>query len=617
MAVPTGTALEIFKSPYKEATRLRVKVRLDRPIASTNFVDEFASGPDTALWSIWKPPNTSATVGGGKLTLQSTAGTNGFPVVQSLPGRAFPLDKTIGWTLEFTMDYPTITGFGCFFRVGDLENAEAILAIKNNTADGYTIEMPDGTEIEDLGASHTDSHDYELIYTPATNIAAAQYELKRDTVSKGTIAATGRQAWQIVIGNGSIQSNLGGWTTIQVARVDVNLDSNEATDFPDWTDKETSGGETWGRLPWVNSVSVSTHKRNTVDQAVLSISQGGYVAGIDGDLHGVGYRADMFAGYRWANREIRIETQQSDGSRRTSWTEIFRGLADEPSVVVQNGIPMLTITVRDKVRRRLQMSHTVRGYSDNDVSIDGLVMDKTWTEIIEDLCSVAGLAGGDYNVLSGTLKPRSYQIMGQSILDAIIGIADDGVAAIWRNAGSANPGRFEVQEWSWGTDTPTHTFHIDEDILAMDWAETDRGMTAQVIETVQHSEFSEFSDIYPHAPVPPFGAIIRHNSTIAQTATDINTTRLLQYLRWRVLNRHLNSLVVRLAGQDWIEHDIEIRVRDDRILKLAPDDYWIIDGWDYRWEPMRGLLTTIHLVNQHPEKVIMRAALAQTVDISW
>ncbi|MEE9401264.1 MAG: hypothetical protein V3V32_04515 [Dehalococcoidia bacterium] len=609
---------EIYKNPYKTAGLVRVRIRLDKPVAGIDFVDEFAGGAlDPDKWSSWQPPNTSITVAGGRVTLQSTAETNGFPVIQSVPGKTFPLDRSIGWTMEFTIDFPTITGFGVQFRVCDLQQPTSIIEIECNEDAGYTVEMPAGNVVESLGLD-TSEYNFTLQYIPPTNIANASYELRRGGVLKGTLDATDRQAWYIFAGNGSVQTNLGNWTTLRVNRVDVNLVSAESQDYPIWTDKETLGdGSVWGRLPWVNRVSTGGHKRNAVDQAVITLSQSGFVTGIPGDINGLGYRADMFAGFDWLNREVRIEMQQSNGRNSTSWKERFRGLCDEPQLGIQDGRAMLRIVVREATRRRLQMTHTVRGYSDAAGAIDGVIMNRTWTQMIEDMCQVCGLDAGDYLVLYSSLKPRSWQVLGTSLLDEILELADQGVAAVYRCADQVDPGQLRVQEWSWGNKTPDFYLHVDHDIISIDWAESYLGATAQVVETIQHSDFGEFSDIYPHAPVPPFGAVIRHNASIAQLHADINQTRILPYLRWKVANREIRSIAVRVVGQDWLEHDLQCRVIDPRILGLGPDEYWAVDGWNEEWDATQGLRTTIHLVNQDFQQTIMKARLDRTVQVVY
>jgi hypothetical protein len=620
VSAPTGEEREIYKSQVKTAGKIRVKIRLDRPIASADFIEDFGGAAlDTAKWSSWQPSNTSITVAGGKLTLASTANTNGFPVVQSLPG-LFPTDLSIGWTLQWTMDFPTITSYGTFFRVCDLEHNAAIAAIKANVL-AYEVFIPDWPESavaqEDLGASHTTSHDYELVYTPPTPIAAGQYELFRDTVSKGTLPSAGRQAWHIVIGNGSVQVGQGGWTSIAVDNVHLHLTAPEVQAWPEWTDREVVGSEWWGRLPGIASFSNATHKRNTVDTVALSLPVAGFVTGIEGDGNGPGYRADLLAGYDWLNREIRIESQQSDGRRNTSWKEVFRGLCDVPAIGYDNGRATLNLTVREKNRRRLQMFHAVRGYSDNGTAIDGLIMNKTWPDIINDLCQTSGLAVADYNVLADALKPRSWNVLGKSALDAINELAEAACIAVYRNAGQTYPGRLEVQEWDYGSDTPEVWFGTDQDIVGIDYAATDMGLAAQIVVTVQHSEFGEFSDVYPQAPVPPFGAVARSNAPIAQSATDINQTRLLPFLKYRQQNRELKSIVLALIGQDWLEHNIEAQAIDRRVLRIGADDYYVVDGWQYNWDARQGFRTSLQLVNQHPEALIRQMVLDQTITVSY
>jgi len=342
------------------------------------------------------------------------------------------------------------------------------------------------------------------------------------------------------------------------------------------------------------------------------------VTGIDGDVNGLGYRADMFGGFDWVNKEVRISSRQGNGVRRTKWKEVFRGLCDEPTITSLHGRPMLEIVVREKYRRRLQMSHLVRGYSDNAAVIDGIVMNEDVQGIMEDICAVVGLWAENYNIAALPLTPRSWQIMGESALDAFAELADQAVLAVCRNSGDLNPGRIEVREWAWGSQTPRFWPHADSGVVGIEWTEGDMGLTAQVVETVQHSEFAEFSDIYPHAPVPPFGAVIRHNASIAQDAGDINATRLLQYLRWKVLNRELHSVVIHMVGQDWLEHDIETQPIDYRVLGLdTRNQYYVIDGWQYNWSPTEGFRASIHLVNQEPHKTIMKGKLEQTVQVSY
>ncbi|MFH1603486.1 MAG: hypothetical protein ABIH03_06230, partial [Pseudomonadota bacterium] len=250
MAAPTGIEAEIYASPVK-LSDTRVKVRLDKAVASTNFVDEFAGSTlDATLWSAIIPTDSEVSVSGGALHLRAYD-SNGYPVVWSMPGKTFPLDVSIGWTLEWTLAFPAITGFGVFFRIVDLTNDAAIVAIKCNQADGLTLEMPDGTNRESLGLD-TASYNYTLVYTPAAGGTAATYELTRDGISKGTMSATNRQAWSIVIGNGSIQTDIMSWTQMTVGRVDVNLASPESQDWPDWSDREEDAdGHWWGRIPWV------------------------------------------------------------------------------------------------------------------------------------------------------------------------------------------------------------------------------------------------------------------------------------------------------------------------------------------------------------------------------
>src|SRR3972149_3385846 len=286
MSVPTGIEAEIYASSVKTSD-IRVKIQLDRVRAETNFVDEFAGATlNPALWNKIQPSNTIVEVTGGKLKLRSTLATNAFPVVWSMPGKTFPQDPSIGWTLEFTIDFPPITGFGVFFQVIDLVNANPIMGIEVNSVD-YSIQMPWQTEIESLGAGHTTSHDYELIYTPPVGAGAGSYELKRDTVSKGTLSASSRPAWAIVIGNGTVQTTEADWTEVNVNSVDVKL---------------------------------------------ATLAAAGFIFGMSDVGYGPGYRPDLYAGFEWENRLCIVESRQGDGQRWTMWKEVFRGFCAQPEV---------------------------------------------------------------------------------------------------------------------------------------------------------------------------------------------------------------------------------------------------------------------------------------------
>jgi hypothetical protein len=513
------------------------------------------------------------------------------------------------------MSFPVITGFGVFFRIVDMQHEQAICAVKNNEAHGYIVTFPDGnspgglgegtaTVVKSRGFGHISTHSYELIYTPA----GPTYELKEDGISLGTISAANRQAWAIVIGNGTIQTNIGSWTNIKVDSVTVTTLSFETFTAPSWAGTTfLVGAETWGYLPWLNSMQMGFHERNNLSQCVLTLPQFGYI-------DGVGYEDNWFAGFRWSNREVQIETRQGNGQNWTTWKTAFIGMCDEPHVVEDQAGSYLEITARDKWPRRLQMYHGVRGYSDGEV-IDGVIQGKTWTEIIVDQIATAGLASTVYNVLSSPLRPRTRQQMGEATLDFISSLCDEGVVAMYTNRSAANFGRIEVQEFDWGSDTPDYTITLAE-ALSIDWTDSLFGMTAQVIVTVSHSEFGEFTDMYPRVPIPPIGATIRKTAAIAQTATDINETRLLPFLAWRVANRELNAVTVRLMGQDWFEIGMEIAVADSLVLGIQ-GEFYVVIGADYSWTPDGGFITTLYLANQHPEKSIMKALLTASINISY
>ncbi len=634
MAVPVGIEEEIYRSPGKGPGDLRVWLRLDRPRLDADIVEEFSgSWPGTTM-ARWIPALGTVTVAAGELQLSTTDDTNAFPVVEGLPGAWFPRDRSLPWDHKWTMRFPKITGFGVWYRVGDLRNNAAIAEVKNDIASGYSIKLL-GTEVENLGGSHTTEHSFILRYTPATASAAAQYELFRDAVSKGTGDATDKQAFYWMAGNNNIpQSSIGDWSDIYISRVETDMTGAfEAQNYPFWTDKATisaafraisdgpfaaaDDGQVWGRLPWLQAFELGWHERNNVDNAVLTFSHEGYISGR-------GLVASVFAGFPFHNLEVRIQSSQKDSQgRRTSWKELFRGLCDEPSVSQQAGRRLLRLTVRDKHRRRLQMFHGARGYSDASTPLEGVIMNLSSTEIMEDVCDVVGLVDGvDYNILANTvLYARNWNWLGEPALDVVKAIADDMVMRMRRNVGQTNPGRIEIDDYYEGTLTPTWFFNIRDDIVSIDFAETALGMVAQTIVTVSHSDVPTFAYVWPHAPVPSYGAVIRHNARVAQNADDINGVtaggRVLSRLGTLLGNRELGSVVLNLVGQDWPDYDIECQISDPVVLGIGEDEYFQIIGGEYRWTPEAGLLTTVHLANQRPERIIQEASLAATVDIQY
>ena len=623
MSVPTGIEAEIYASSVKTSD-IRVKIQLDRVRAETNFVDEFAGATlNPALWNKIQPSNTIVEVTGGKLKLRSTLATNAFPVVWSMPGKTFPQDPSISWTLEFTIDFPTITGFGVFFQVIDLVNANPIMGIEVNSLD-YSIQMPWQTEIESLGAGHTTSHDYELIYTPPVGAGAGSYELKRDTVSKGTLSASSRPAWAIVIGNGTVQTTEADWTEVNVSRVDVNLVTVEDQDYPEWTDREQitiydGAGENahpFGRLPTVIDYQEHSHERNQIDQAMVTLAAAGFIFGMSDVGYGSGYRPDLYAGFEWENRLCIVESRQGDGQRWTTWKEVLRGLCAQPEVSNEAGGKTVRLTLRDYHRAIMQASHLIQGYSDAGEDMPGVKMHYSAPDIMTDIASLAGSGAvsmevhADIVAQEAAVVPRNWQLLSANALGSFLEIADDLVARVYRSTAQGDKGKIMVDDYRFGTDTPTFFPSLEADIVNLDWVESTYGMTAQILENVQHSEFSEFTEVYPPAPIPPIGARLSHNSRVAQEANDINgigsPTRRLAHLRWRFENRELNSVAISMVGQDWLAHGIETKVLDRKVLRIQQENYITI-GWNYSWNARQGWRTTVHLANQHPEKAVMRS----------
>ena len=71
---------------------------------------------------------------------------------------------------------------------------------------------------------------------------------------------------------------------------------------------------------------------------------------------------------------------------------------------------------------------------------------------------------------------------------------------------------------------------------------------------------------------------VHSDAVVLQTSTQ-HDARPVAALLWWQRNRKLGSIEVVAIGQFWVEHNLEVGIRDDRFLGFGRGEYFIVDGW--------------------------------------
>jgi hypothetical protein len=617
---PTTEEMEIYKSPIKQF-EVRAAVRLDQPIFISPFEDQFAgSSVDRTLWDLKKPTWGVATVSGGVLTL----GANGDAIspawVVSKPNLAFPKNTTTSWTLETRVRFPTITGFGMFFRVGSLEYKEAVFAIKCN--ENYLqVKLPDSSsyvegetdgEVWRASGSKTDWRRYKLVY----NARARTYTVYIDEDDDGVFetgpfstSAVGKRADFIVIGNSTARQGwLGAWTRLQVSYVTVTGVS-ESLELPDWAgplylyDAIGYENELWSTLPTVLRGNVDIGLKNMTDGLTLDLLN--FSHGYD--------RTDpqwqVYKDFSFLNRPVKILSRVNNGYKWTPWRQIYLGSCDEKNIELRsNGDCVLTVNARDIYRKHLEQVHTVRAYAKYDDDIEGLVRNKVVSEIIYDIAQeVCGLPYSAVDcICTPHNMPQTFNIARESCSEAVSRLMDE-TCLCWMVDHSN--GQVLIRDYIWGTDTPGYHLSTSEEVEQVQWGENASNMASVIELGIENTEFEDggFSTNSPLAPVPFYGHGEYRSTLVAQNTGSLYG-RPIYYMMWKIANRDVGSLRLTMQCQDWLQIGQEISVRDDKYLGIKESDGpWVVDAVSFDWEGTNKYETTVELINQHPDRIIRKS----------
>jgi hypothetical protein len=610
---PTTEEMAIYKSPYK-IFDVKCYVRLDHPVFISPFHDHFdGTTLNESLWNKKKPTWGALTVAGSAITLGTTYEAISPAWICSQPNVAFPKNTTTDWLFETRLRFPTITGYGVFLRICSLENVDAVMAVKANLAEGVIVKAPDeSSEGSPTLWSGGLTNNYFRVRV-AYSAIAREYTISVDANDDGvyesgpyTVTAVGYRADYIVVGNSTArQGDLGGWTEIQVDYITVT-GTSESYALPKWAgpmylyDSIGYDQELWAPLPLVIRGSISVAKENITD--TLSLDLLNYSYGYDPEDP----QWHVYTDFSFANRPIIVKSRISDGRAWTNWRQIFTGTCDEKNIELrENGNCVLTLTARDRYRRRLDMTHLIRAYAKFDTEVDGLIRNLVVSDIIQDIAvEGCGLPDRAIDIVCTPHNlPTTFNIAAESGAAAITRLLRDA-ALCWYVDHST--GQVYVREWFWGTDTPKYRMSTSEEITDLSWMENGVDHLAIMELAISNTEFQGggFATNFPHAPVPFFGRST-YESTVVVENTGALYGRGVHFLKWKVENRNVGGLSVRTIGQDWFQHDQEISVLDRKYLGLNESHGpWVVDGWTHEWEGTTRFSSTLQLAHQHPDRLI-------------
>ncbi len=615
MPVPTIDEAEIYKSPYK-LFDIRTFVRIDRPCFESPFIDHFTDSViNRDKWYTHKPSWCHVTLGGHTVRLGTDIPAISPSYLASVEGVAFPLKQTSDWVHEVRLRFPTLTGYGTFYRVTTLDDSEAIFSVKGHAVEGVTVEFRDGspgTIRYNAGAS-TAWLRVKLEFIADGRVYRLTIDANDDGVFElgpWTVSAVDLLTDSIVIGNSvARQPMLGDFTEIEVDYVQT-IGVSEPYEVPNWIGPEymyshlAYANQVWAELPAVLGGDITVHKRNITDALTLDLTNEAYVD------EGPFPMSRLYTDVDFFNRQVYVQSRVSNGVLWTPWRTLYRGVCDEKQWEQRdNGQNVLSVAARDTVRRRLDNHHAIMAFCDWGEAVPGLIMNKTTQQIIEYLIQdTAGFPPtAVYVQETAHHKPRSFNVAGESLAQAITKLMEDVGFCWWVRL---SDGQVQIRDWYWGTGTPQYYLNTGEEIKGLSWNSAITDVTGCVELTIENTD-NQFSTNYPHAPYPFYGNTSYFTSITAQNAEDLYTAwggRRLDYLRWQAENRGVGGINVRMNCQDWLEHDIEVAVRDDKYIGINPEKHgtFIIDGWTHRWQGTQSFTNEAMLVPRRPQDVIRR-----------
>lgn len=603
---PTFDEAEIYKSRTIQ-TQVRAAIGLDYPVFSGDFNEQFSGASlNTNLWFANQPSWGVITVGGGVLNLSTSIPAISGPWIQSRHNLAFPLRRDTDWTFTTRVRFPVVTGFGVFMRIcgRSFRDAEAIWALKCNTAEGLDLHAPDGffsdTVIWSTAGSGASWRRYRLDYDASLQQYTAYIDQDDDGAYESvvTFAVNGRYADAIVIGNSTaVQGNLGGWTEIEVDYTRVQ-GTAEAVVNPNWAAPFTYEGTRFSYLPTLIGGRTSCDLDNQVDAAEITLAN--FSLAEDASPY-----PQTYTDVRFLNRRGLIEARAGDGNGKwTSWQILFNGLFAEKQVRLdENGRCSVTVPLRDRYRSVADDMEIMGAYSDFGTPIPGVGMNMTVAEIVEDIYeNKCGLPATAYNVVATPWNtPRNYNIFGQSAQASVRRICEQTVLAVYQDK---DTGQIQVQEFDWGSDDPLHFLSTAEEITFVEWTESAFEVTSGEARSFENTNLGgvEFTATWPPHREPYYGR--RETEAVVVTQGGSNhSERPITALAWWARNRRLGSIRVSTRGQLWAAVGQEIGIKDDRFLGLSRADSWIVDGVEHSWgEGGENLQTELRCIYPHPDR---------------
>lgn len=616
MGYPTIDEARIYKSRTIRS-QAKVAVELDYPVWDQAFTDDFDGATlDSDLWEQNCPSWGQISVAGGTVTLSvPDAVTGGIapPWIQSKFNKAFPLDTRLPWQFDIRCRFPVATGFGVFIRIcgTSYRDAEAIWGLKCNSTTGLGLNCPDGFTADDLIWNTAGGGDswrrYRVVYDPKAQTYTCSIDQDDDGVYETVVVVpvAGRYADAIVIGNSvAIQGHLGAWTSVEVASVSVTSPSGvyETIEDPEWAAPFTYDGIRWSYLPQVLSGRVNIDKDNITDAATITLDNWGLA-----DPDHTPER--LYSAMHFINRRSMIVARAGDGNGRwTDWTVLLRGTCSEKTITAQDGRAILDLPMRDEQQAKADDQEVMGCYSDATDAIQGVTMNYTLGEVISDLYTVkAGLAAGDVSVLATPNNtPRSYNVFRQSCQQAVRTLAEHGALAVYQKPSSG--GQIQVAEWPWGSGSPGYEMSTAEEIIIVSWTASAFDLVARKQLSFQNTEWAgaNFDCAWPPHKAPWFGRQENDSAVVSKDSTE-HAARPVTALQWWAANRKIGSIDVTAMAQLWVDHDLELKIKDSRYIGLGGDTEYIVDGWEHTWDGDGPIETRIRLIDRNFWRQIRRA----------